>query len=504
MTTKKVQSKIELSMSDPGMTMLHRAGVAGLYMTLKALEKPYPTLKSRQGNFKWVLNENSIFLNWKGNDYEALDWLLKESFQISNDGLISLSGLQSVSWETRLAIHLGIKNTFLQHNQFFESEGDATSYLTIDNLEVGIDYKKAKSYAHQKFVKKLCDKNHYLVKKQIGITGWLSPGATIKHYAYKKDTQFTETTERALALLFAPVACWYFISPKSKLHDIKSHYCLVIPDVFDLKLYARQRSKLNYQSLYVSGSSDAGFRLLTREATLGTIQQNNIKRCQVITFGQTQWTGFQKIRKNVEIIEITDKVIKNYQLCDRYFYNRVIEWEDGNFVAASIVRELITENLARELPWWHNFTRAVRNKNLFKLVSYEKEGLYEMVKNARWDETSQQLFVKACHEALLKIYGKLYSRGKEGEYIQIERENERLRSGLIRCLNSEDFRHFMVANFWTKAGNISILADYWEELMPLTTKPTNWKLARDLALLSLASYKSRKSQQETDSAMEEE
>ena len=427
-------------------------------MTLKALEKRYPTLKSRQGNFKWVLNEGSIFLNWKENDYEALDWLFRESFQINSDGLISLIGLQSPSWETQLAIHLGIKNTFLQHNQFFKSEGDATSYLTIDNLEVAINYKKAKSYAHQEFAKKLCDENHHLVKEQIGITGWLYPGATIKHYVYKKETQFTETIERATALLYAPVACLYFTALKSNLQDQKTQYCLIIPEITNLNSYIKQRKKLNnwnYQQFLVSGYSDAGFRLLTQQGTIQTIQQNNIKRCQVIIFGQTQWTGFQKIRKNIEVITITDKVIKNYQLCDRYFNNRVIEWEDGNFVAASIVRELITENLARELPWWHNFTHAVRNKNLFKLIGYEKEGLNEMVKNAQWDETAQQLFVKACHEALLKIYGKLYSRGKEGEYIQIERENERLRSGLIRCLNSEDFRHFMVANFWTKAGNIS-------------------------------------------------
>ena len=47
----------------------------------------------------------------------------------------------------------------------------------------------------------------------------------------------------------------------------------------------------------------------------------------------------------------------------------------------------------------------------------------------------------------------------------------------------------MTANFWSKGGIISILADHWEELMPLTTKPENWKLARDLALLALASYK---------------
>ncbi len=183
----------------------------------------------------------------------------------------------------------------------------------------------------------------------------------------------------------------------------------------------------------------------------------------------------------------------------------MVEWEEGNFVAASIIRELITENLARGFPWWHNFTSAVRSSDLFKLVRYEKQGLQQMVKNAKWDEQAQILFVKACHQALLQIYGKLYGRGKEGEYIQIQRENERIRSGLIRCQNSEDFRHFMTANFWSKAGNISILADYWEELMPLTTKPDNWKLARDLALLSLASYKSQKRKQaDEDSALTEQ
>lgn len=524
------EPKIEISLSDPGMTMLHRAGVAGLYMSLKVLAKRYPTLKSRQGNFQWTLTKNSISLNWKGNDYEALDWLFSESFQISSDGLISLTGLQSPSWETQLAIHVGIKNTFLQHNQFFKSAEDAIESLTIDNLEVLIEYKKVKSYAHQYYAEQLCPIKrlnfkrlftklrlfiliHYtligflflyeirqggnLEQKTIGITGWLYPGAAVKHYAYQKETQFTETIARAIALLYAPIACLYFIAPKSHLHDTKTQYCLVVPEITDLESYARQRQKLNnwnYQQFYASGYSDAGFRLLTQQATLHLVQQNNLKRCQVIIFGQTKWTGFQKIRKNVEVIQLTDKMIKNYRLCDCYFNNRVVEWENGNFIAASIVRELITENLARGFLWWHNFTHAVRSNKLFGLISYEKKGLQQMVKNADWDEEAQKLFVKACHEALLKIYGKLYGRGKEDEYIQIQRENERIRSGLIRCQNSEDFRHFMTASFWSKAGNISILAEHWEELMPLTTKSENWKLARDLALLALASYKPKRRQ----------
>ena len=251
MIAKVVKPKIEISLSDPGMTLLHRAGVAGLYMTLKALAKRYPTLKSRQRNLKWTLTKNSISLYWKGNDYEALDWLFSESFQIDSDGLISLTGLQFLSFESQLAIHIGMKNTFLQHNQFFNSAEDASKNLTIDNLEVAIDYKKAKSYAHQNYAEQLCSieklnwkrvffqfklfvlerytliaflflfdikQGENIRQGTIGITGWLYPGAAVKHYAFKKETQFTETIERAIALLYASVTCLYFVTPKSRLH----------------------------------------------------------------------------------------------------------------------------------------------------------------------------------------------------------------------------------------------------------------------------------------------
>ena len=76
------------------------------------------------------------------------------------------------------------------------------------------------------------------------------------------------------------------------------------------------------------------------------------------------------------------ELFDNFELCDRYFNNRVVEWEEGNFVAVSIIRELITENLARGFPWWHNFAHAVRSKDLYKLVSYERKGLQEMVNTA--------------------------------------------------------------------------------------------------------------------------
>lgn len=497
MIANVVEPKIELNLNDPGMTMLHRAGLAGLYMTLKALTKRYPTLKSRQSNFKWVLTHDGINLYWEGNDRAALNWLLTESFQISRDGLISLAGLENQTLENQLVTHIGMSNTFLQHSSVLKFDGKLSQALTINGLEVIVACNKAKYYIHQNFARRLCNTGGQLLTRHIGIGGYLYPGAAIKHKAFSK-TQFKETLERTIALLFAPIACLYFIYPKSRLYETKTQYCLVIPEIMDLKSYAKQRKKLNswnYLQFSSSGFSDAGLRFIANQKSTDLAQTSNFRSCKVITFGRTKWTSFQKVRKRVEMIKLSDSVVRNYQLCNSYFSNRVVEWEKGNFIAASTVRELIAENLARGFPWWFNFTDTVKNQELFKLTSYEKEGLEKMVRNADWDEQAQILFVKACHKGLLQIYGKLYDKPKESNYILIQRENERIRSGLIRCQNSEDFRHFMTASFWTKAGNISILAEYWEELMPLTTKPDNWKLARDLALLSLVSYKSKKRKQ---------
>jgi hypothetical protein len=133
------------------------------------------------------------------------------------------------------------------------------------------------------------------------------------------------------------------------------------------------------------------------------------------------------------LIEINESIIHNYQLCDRYLNNRVVEWESGSFITSSIIRELITENLARGFPWWYGFSNVVENKDLSKLVNYERKGLQAMVEHADWDLEAHELFIKACHEALSsRIYAKLYSQAGEEDFVQIEKEKERIRS-FIRC-----------------------------------------------------------------------
>jgi CRISPR-associated protein Cas8a1/Csx13 len=502
-----VNSKIQLNQGDPSMTLMHRAGMAGLWMTLKQLEQQYPTSAERPGNFTWSLTPRSISLNWEGQDLEILDWLLKQSFQISDEGLISLTGLnpQAMDIQTQITIHQGITGTFLQHNKFYKSNGKESKSLTVDGREIVVEYQRAKSYVHQHFYNHLCDEQGELLRGTIGIAGWLYPGAVVRHYAFKEQTQFEETLEQALALLFAPIACQYFVLP-SHSRKKRAQYALVIPEVTDLELYAKHCwdfKGYGYKNFHASSLGDAGLRLLTYETTIELARHHQVERCQVIRFGTVDWSFPQKTRTELVMVEATQLMLFNYKVsCGCFPENQVVEYSGGNFISRSLARGLIADNLIRRLPWWYNFSIKINKQDLFKRIYYEREGLYHMIQNGQWDEEAQKLFVQACHEALRKTFGKIYGRTKEDEYAQFQRKAERIRAELGRCKNAASFRQF-ITDFWARAGRISILEDHWEELLPLTTGIMDWKVARDLTLLALASYKPSKKPQPSSSEHKE-
>ena len=500
MVESAVNSKIQLNLSDPGMTWLHRAGMAGLWMTLKQLEQLYPTSKDRAGNLTWLLNSRSISLNWQGQDYIVLDWLLKQSFQISDEGLIRLIGLNfpALDIQTQIIFHLGITGTFLQHNKLFQSAGKESKSLTIDGIEILVNYKKAAAYAHQNFAQNLCDKQDQFLQEPIHIAGWLYPGAVMRHAAFIKKTKFAEKPEYALALLFAPVACRYFVL---RAQAKNTQYVLVVPEVNDLEVYGSsgfwKLGNLGYKHFYVSSLGDAGLRALTYETTRELVKQNKVQRCQVILFATLTWSKPQKTRREIAVVEATEEVNFCYQLVHKNFPEyRVVEHKNGNFITTSLIRGIMADNLAKGLPWWRNFYSKTQNKNFLKEIFFENTAIYKMIQNSKWELDAQKLFVKACHEALRKIYAKIYSKAKENEYAQIERENIRISSQLRRCTNAENFRKF-IAEFWGRAGQLSILQEHWEELLPMITGIMDWKLARDLTFIAIASYpKSNKTEAE--------
>jgi len=117
------QTNIQLSLRKPYMSWLHRAGIAGMWMTLKYLEESSSETSQIPEGLNWNLSSQSIELSWNGKDRDILCWLFKQSFQISSEGLLSLTGLQEATLgaDTKIAIHQGVTKTFLQHHKFYKA-----------------------------------------------------------------------------------------------------------------------------------------------------------------------------------------------------------------------------------------------------------------------------------------------------------------------------------------------------------------------------------------------
>lgn len=118
-----------------------------------------------------------------------------------------------------------------------------------------------------------------------------------------------------------------------------------------------------------------------------------------------------------------------------------------------------------------------------------------MVKNQnlQWSDR-ERLFVHSCHEAISGTYRQLANRTKEREEIRFDKVNEKFRTGLARCKSPNTFREF-ITDFWARAGYVPTLKQHWNEIMELVL--TDWKSARDLSLLALASYKGKGTQTNT-------
>lgn len=168
--------KLEFNLGDPGLTLLHRAGLAGLWMTLKQLEKEILP-ENRFGGLTWEPSADNLpavhqrfTLQWEGNDQDVLEWLLTESFKL-DDGIISLRGLNSKTMDIqpKLIVHQGILGTFLQHTSTHKSDGVVKKTLQIeeDAPEIHITYKYLTSYVYQTFAKQLCDKKAGCLTSQL-------------------------------------------------------------------------------------------------------------------------------------------------------------------------------------------------------------------------------------------------------------------------------------------------------------------------------------------------
>ncbi|WP_199322868.1 MULTISPECIES: type I-MYXAN CRISPR-associated Cas8a1/Cmx1 [Calothrix] len=466
--------------------------------TLKQLEKQYPSSRQRGGHISWFLTADSIELFWKGSDFVALSWLIKESFQLDDTGLIHLAGLDNdaIDLSQKIHIHEEICAVFLRLNKFYQAGEIVNTELTVEEKKVEYQYKSLTWYAHQTFAEKLCEVDtQQLRQDDVQITSWLYLGGIVRHARTQNTTKLEEKPEYALALLFVPVVCHYCLLhiPSEDLKEKKPHrYGVVIPEIKDFEYAAQRRWRLQQlatKQLHVSSLGEAGLLYYS----LDDIQPEGsyYQACQVWLYEKMNQASRQRTLMRIEEIEIDKNTLTTYQQIHKYFQPNYQKIQPKQiFIKVNPIRSLIADNLVTGIYWWSNFWEKLviedSKEYLFNQIFPNREGFIIMAENSEEDK-HYLIFIKVFQQAMKGNFAKMYAKAESGEYPPIKKKVERLRAELNCCYDELSFKEYL-SDFLVRGGLNKYLNQNQAEIL-LLIKKTHWQELRIWALLAIASYK---------------
>lgn len=518
-------SEMILKLNAPGMTSLHKTGLAGLYMTLKAFDKKQEEIEG----LRWMLEDKKVILNWTDETpKKAFESLVKKSFWIDDEGFIRLYGLEprrEMTFEQRHLLYQALLNSFLQFGPHRPTGSKKNLSYEVDDKVIWLkEFAPIKKIRQHDTTADFTDKNGNF-HADLDVAGWLYPGASQRHVVHS-ETTLNETLELALTLLFASVGVIYYLV-RSKNKGRKSRLALLVPEIKNLRTYAMARQEIASQGvidLTASSSTDAALRMLI--ALKATSAGNEFAEelgedfvCRVITFGIVPWNEKQKSRTAARtIVSGKLKGFENYSRANTIFKNKwqqVQEKRDRKgelkepehfFVTTFCAREMIADNIANNKIWYHNVSEFLANRETREQLYYERKELGEMVKEAEYENENERLFIDVCHESWRRRMGKLGQRAtaENTSFSSLaNKEREKLRTSLGRCKNAETLRETVI-DFWSRAGSIEQLqGGGLLKILPLFEEK-NWRKAKDLALLALISYQAPEEKLETNAETEGE
>jgi CRISPR-associated protein Cas8a1/Csx13 len=511
-----------LKLSDSGMTSLHKAGLAGLYMTLKAFDENQIKIEG----LNWKLEDKQITLDWtESSTKKAFTELIDKSFSIDEDGFLRLYGLEperKMNKEQKYLLYKSILLSFLQFGPIrktgskrplvFQSDQDTKPY--IENNFAPLTKIPQQELSNRFFN----SKGEF--NDGIEIKGWLHPGAITRHELHNKETTLTEPLNLGMALVFAPVGVIYYLI-QSKAKGRKAKLALLIPEIKNLRTFSEARQFIASQGVFeltASSSSDAALRMLVTlniTPTISEFAEELEERflCRVITFGIVDWNDRQKTRTSTKTI-ISGKLrgFENYKLATQIFKNKWQQVQEKGkvpehfFVSTFCGREMVADNIANSKTWYHNISEFLANRETREqLIKYELKELRQMVKEASYENENERLFIEVCQEGWRIKMGKLGERASRENmnfYDLIDKEREKLRTSIGRCKNASLLRETVI-DFWSRAGSIKQLQGAgWSKVLQFFDD--DWRKAKDLTLLALISYQSPEKNDDTISNTEGE
>ncbi|MEO1376502.1 MAG: type I-MYXAN CRISPR-associated Cas8a1/Cmx1 [Cyanobacteria bacterium J06635_10] len=505
---------LRYELDNPNFTIYHRAALGGLAATITAWGKQQP-----EGiNARVESNLVEIFWNDELSEQEALERILAASFKLTGEQdkqMIDLPGqfIESNRDDLRLAIHDALCLTFLQHHKMRPGPKKAVPFelKTVDDVSNIFTYKAVNSYAHQKAqgTGLLGEKNGQFPEIAT-IPQSVIPGAMTGKKALQAKP------EEAILLLFLMVGCSVFLL-RPRTYQEKAQACIVVPDVIDLKRFARDIKKISgqnqnidffsntYLGRVVGGAEEAALRFLI-DIQAGVIAgKRSVAGCQVIAMGRVSWDKNQ-INRSISV-KVRDRYpeIEVFKIANQYLgRSKAIKTKKGEsyVIPSSSVPELIAANLTVERHWCADFKELVSKKKDFKRMLFDRGALNKMAKVIK-DEVDVAI-IDAFYDAWKRVRGQLWERankeklGKEGYFRLLDVRSERIRNEIIR-LKTPD----LLANWFlrfcadaTKGKNLGAISNNSTQIRKFIFNPRYFDRFQNLLLFALVSYKSDGESQE--------
>lgn len=509
------------SLTDPELDLLGRVGVAAIALALDSARECGHDLSPLEGHY----NSTTLDLSWPDDvtDQDALVRLIEWAWQTRGAspggepgegmGILYLPGVHRGDGRDdlaqRLVEHSGILSTFLQHPTTQPKTKPKTMESRIDDRVIHLRYvEPTATLAYLKDAKKLFNRKS-LKTDAVTFSSYIRPGATARHSG---EDSWSGSAREAIALIFAPTACFYL-----QIHG--KDWVVVAPDPGDIEEFVRRRPDvtLSQNGTIAASVADAGLRVIVAMRARATARQLQRGRgiaqeCMVLRVGKVAWNK-QSVRNRALRLHPAAEVIDAFQCLDRRLSNRLRERADGDsaFVVVPSPRAIIADNLIAAKYWYRNLfeiptdlcKQVEKNRRTGESVqrvwfrwvrSYGKElsALMEDLEKLKLDAATDidAVFHDAFRLALRNLYGREKAQAQRGSRSVNERQRDRtekIRRELMKAQTRQHVRG-VIAEIFAEAGRNRVVQSYAQEIWRFIDNPQDWRRARDLALLSLATY----------------
>jgi CRISPR-associated protein Cas8a1/Csx13 len=404
----------------------------------------------------------------------------------SDQGYLEVPALK-LDKQGRYIFTEGVVSTFLQHpkQRTREKEAIPLSFLVEeDKPEIRIDYRPVVDCYYTRDFKEAFT-NKGILKTEIPLKGHHLPGLV---ECFVNGT-YIESPIGFLALLFLPLACGYYQLPGYRS-------ALVIPEVRNLKEWVNLRRRMpgrTYRSFRASSAGESALSFLLHEKLFEDARQFRVDYCEVYQLGNQPWDGNQfYLKQAVHRVQVNDQVLELYEIASRVLPPRVKLKQDGEgtWLAESKVLAWMSDNLITNKVWYSGFFEFRKATTIYP---EDRRGLVVMTEHLNTDE--QVLFDTVQGAFSVFLRDQIQQAQKQGRPLDYGQVTDKVIYRLQRPSTQQEFATALVdflSQFRSKAARAAGPQIFW-----WIHQESNWRKARDLTLLAIATYKGKTNEEET-------